>query len=372
MKLRDATLVARAGMTESDSGAAPHVEPLYQTSVYDFPSIEASLPALEGREGYVYARHGLPNSDSLGRAVAALERAEVGLATSSGMAAISAAVLGTCSAGDRIVVQRDAYGGTAALFQRDFARLGISVDAVDVYDESALTAALPGVRLLLVESISNPLIRCVDLASVAAACRNSGTLLLVDNTFAPLARHPLSDGASLVVHSVTKFLGGHHDLCAGALVGARDVIEQARGVATRMGLVAAPFPAWLALRGMRTLDVRMRRAWANAAELARRLGEHSGIVTVHAADRCALVSFDVGSYANAEGLVTALELITLSPSLGGATTTISHPATSSHRALPEATRLQLGIGAGLLRLSVGIEDVEDVWFDLSRATIALS
>jgi cystathionine beta-lyase/cystathionine gamma-synthase len=366
MKLRDSTLAAHAGIPESASGIAPHVEPVYQTSVYDFPTIEASLPALAGEGGHVYARHGVPNSDSLGRAVAALEGAEAGLATSSGMGAIAAAVLSACSAGDRVLVQGDAYGGTTALFERDFARLGIDVEMVDAYDAEALSRGLPGAKLVLVESIANPLLATVDVEVVANACHENGARLVVDNTFAtPLGRQPLAQGADLVVHSVTKFLGGHHDLCAGALVGESGWVRAAHGVAARMGLTAAPFTAWLAVRGIRTLDVRMRRAWETAAELATRLRGLGGVRTVYSADRCALVSFDVGSYEAAEHLVASLALITLSPSLGGATTTISHPATSSHRALSEQTRERLGIGPGLLRISVGIENVEDVWSDLS-------
>ncbi len=367
MKLRDATLAAHAGISEPASEIAPHTEPLYQTSVFDFPSIEASLPALAGKGGYVYARHGLPNCDSLAHAVAALEGAEAGVATSSGMAAVTAATLALCSAGDRAVVQSDAYGGTPAVFRRDFERLGIETTCVDAYDVDAVARALPGAKLLLVESISNPLLARVDLEALSARCRDAGATLLVDNTFAtPIGYRPLEHGADGVLHSATKFLGGHHDLVAGALVGSRELVDAARGVAIRMGLHASPFSAWLAVRGIRTLEVRMRRAWETAAELAKRFAQDTRVSAVYSTEQCALVTFDLGSYEAAERFVASLSLITLSPSLGGVTTTVSHCATSSHRALSEEERAALGIGPGLLRLSVGVENVEDLWAELSR------
>ena len=366
MKLRDATVAARAGDAESGSEITPHVEPLYQVSVYDFPSIDASLPALAGQSGHVYARHGLPNTDTLGRAVAELEGAAAGLATSSGMGATAAAVMSLCGAGDRVLVQRDAYGGTGAMFDADLARFGVKVEYVDAYDVAAVAAAVPGAKLLMVESISNPLLKPVDIAALALHCRDAGAALIVDNTFAtPLAIQPLAAGADLVVHSATKFLGGHHDLVAGVIAGDRERVQVARGVAIRLGLTASPFNAWLAVRGIRTLDVRMRRAWANAAELAERLRGDDRVSAVFTADKCALVTFDLGSYEAAERLVTSLSLVTLSPSLGGVTTTISHPATSSHRALTEAQRAAIGITPGMLRVSVGIESIDDVWTDFS-------
>ncbi len=369
-KLTAATLAARAGRAEppSDQGVVPHTEPLVQTSVYDFPTIAASLPALSGEGGYVYARNGLPNERALGDAVAVLEGAESGVATASGMGAIAAAVIAHSEAGTRVVVQRDAYGGTAAMFESDLAHLGIAASYVDAYDPNAVAMAADGASMVIVESISNPLLREVDVATLADVCRARNALLVVDNTFAtPLGRSPLADGADLVVHSVTKFLGGHHDLCAGALVGAAALVEPARGVAIRMGLLCAPFPAWLALRGIRTLDVRMQRAWATAEDLADRLRGHDAVVAVHAAERCALVTFDVGSYENAERLVERMSLITLSPSLGGATTTASHPTTSSHRALNEEQLIGAGITQGMIRLSVGLEHPDDLWRDLSHA-----
>jgi cystathionine beta-lyase/cystathionine gamma-synthase len=366
--LRQSTLAAHAGLTKSPCTATPHSEPIYQTSVFDFPTIEASLPALAGEAGYAYARNGLPNADTLAAAVAALEGGQAAIATSSGMGAIAALTVACCKAGDRVAVQGDAYGGTSALLVQDLSRFGVEAVWFDPCDLAGAAAVLAGARLALVESISNPLLRRPDLAALAQICRQHGCLLAVDNTFAtPLGCAPLAAGADLVVHSVTKFLGGHHDLCAGALVGAADLVAAARAVAVRMGLLAAPLASWLAVRGLRTLAVRMERAWANAAQLAVHLAADSRVSAVYSADQCALVSFDLGQIERAEALVSGLSLITLSPSLGGVTTTISHPATSSHCALTDAQRRSAGIGPGLLRLSVGIEQVDDLWADLSRA-----
>jgi cystathionine beta-lyase/cystathionine gamma-synthase len=344
--------------------SVPAAEPIYQTAVFDFPSIEASLRPLAVEGGYVYARYGLPNARTLESTVAALEGAEDGLATSSGTAAILCAVLAVAGAGDRVLVQRDAYGGTITLLGKDLARLGLTVETVDAYDLAAVERALRGAKLLVAETISNPLARAADLAGLAKLCRAAGTLLVVDNTFAtPVVARPLEAGAHAVVHSATKFLGGHHDLCAGVLVGEAAYIDAARGIARRFGMQASPFDSWLASRGIQTLVVRMERAQENAFELARRLRE-SGRVVHHPA-MGAILSFDVGSSAKAEAVVRGLKLITLTPSLGGTGTTLSHAATSSHRGMTPEERRGLGIGDGLLRVSVGIEAVEDLWRDLS-------
>jgi cystathionine beta-lyase/cystathionine gamma-synthase len=349
------------------------VTPLYQTSVFDFATIDDSQPGLTG-DGYAYWRYGLPNADELGAAVAALEGAEAGLATSAGMGAIAAIVLALAGAGDRVLVQRDAYGGSLGLLQRDLARFGVDVVLVDAYDRDAFGRALDGAgkpALALVETVSNPLLREVDLAALGALCRARGAALVCDNTFAtPLRDRPLALGADLVVHSVTKFLSGHGDVGAGAIAGDRARVERVRGVVVRMGFWAAPMDAWLAVRGLRTLDVRMQRAWASADLLAARLRAHPAVRRVHAAQRCALVSIDLGTYEAAARFIERLRLVTLSPSLGSVTTTASHSASSSHRDLDPAVRASLGITDGLVRLSIGIEAADDVWADLERALAA--
>lgn len=364
-----ATLCAHAGASDAPTivQSRSHSLPIIQHSVFDFPTIESSLPALAG-EGYVYRRIASPNADELAAAVARLEGAERGLATSSGMAAISAAVLSGVGAGDSIAVQKDAYGGTRAAMDADLSRLGVTSRYVDAYDLDRFASDIDGAKLVLVESVSNPLLREVDIAACARVCRDRGAELIVDNTFGtPLRRQPVSDGADLVLHSATKFLGGHHDLCAGVLAGRADRVAAAAGLCTRLGLACGPMDAWLAVRGVRTLHVRMERSWATAAILAERVATLDGVERVYSASRCALFSIDVGSFEAASRAVSRLEMIPLSPSLGGVVTTVAHPATSSHASLAPEQRAEAGIGDGLIRFSVGIEAVDDLWRDVAGA-----
>jgi cystathionine beta-lyase/cystathionine gamma-synthase len=368
MAKHPATLCAHAGGVFDLPSS--HVAPLVLASVFDFDSIEASIGPLEG-SGYVYRRNGLPNGDQLAEAVAALEGAERAVATSSGMGAIAGALFGLLEAGDALVLQSDVYGGTRALAEGELARLGVEVRAVDPADPGALGAALSGARLALFETLSNPLLRELDLAAVLEACRSSGAISIVDNTFAtPLRDRPIESGADLVVHSATKFLGGHHDLCAGVVAGRRELVLRASAAITRMGMQASPLDAWLAVRGLRTLELRMERAWSSAAAVAEALSAEPAVRAVHAADRCALVTFEVDGFDAADRLVERLELITLTPSLGGVTTTASHPATSSHKHLSPAARAAAGITDGMIRLSIGIESPADLINDLQRSLAA--
>jgi cystathionine beta-lyase/cystathionine gamma-synthase len=355
-------------LPEGERGV-PATEPLYLTSVIDFDSIEASMRPLAGEGGYVYARHGMPNGRSLELTMAALEGGEDALATSSGMAAIGCAVLTLAGAGERVLLQRDAYGGTGALIVTDFARLGITVELVDAYDPIAVARALETpAKLVLVESISNPLVRETDVRALAGVCRARGVTLIVDATFAtPVVTRPLGEGADVVMHSATKYLGGHHDLCAGVLVGTKDFVARARGVARRFGSVVSPMDAWLAARGLKTLAVRVERAQETAGRLATRLRAHAKVARVHYPGRGALFSFEVADGAAASRVVAALQLMTLTPSLGGTSTGVSHSATSSHRGLSAEARAAIGVSDGLLRVSVGLEAESDLWADLERA-----
>jgi len=244
----------------------PAAPPLHVAAAYEFESLEASETPLEGEEGYAYARFGHPGGRALERTVAALEGAEDAVATASGMAAISSVVLASAAQGDVIALQEDAYGGTTALVRTDFARMGIETLAVDARDPACVAAALDrSPRLLLVETLSNPLVREVDVPALAAACRAAGTPLVVDGTFAtPALSRPILEGADVVIHSATKFLGGHHDLTAGVVCGRTEFITRVRRACVRLGARVAPFDAWLALRGIHTLGLRMERAQANA------------------------------------------------------------------------------------------------------------
>ena len=350
--------------------STPSAEPLYQTSVFDFADVESSEGPLRGEgDGYSYARIRHPNGRSLELTVAALEGAQDALATSSGMSALGCALLAGATTGDRVLCQDDAYGGTRSLLDNHLARFGVTVEYVRATDPACVAAALDRpARVLLVETLSNPLLREVDLPALAALCHARGVLLLVDNTFAtPILRRPHEQGADLVIHSATKFLGGHHDLTAGVLAGSHTLISAARSLSIALGVQAAPLDAWLACRGIRTLDLRMKRAEETARALAARLRADVRVRAVHFPGWGTLVSFELDGDAAARRTVRALAPIELTPSLGGTATGVSHPATSSHRDMAPEARRALGIADGLLRLSVGLETETDLWADLDHA-----
>jgi cystathionine beta-lyase/cystathionine gamma-synthase len=367
--------------------STPTVQPIYQTSVYTFPDLPSLDAVQEGTaEGYIYGRYGLPNHTALERAVAALEGGEAALACASGMGATAAALLAALSGGGKVAAARDVYGGTYGLLE-ELGRFGVKTTWIDAGKMAEVEAALAdGCRLLLVETISNPLVRVADLPALAAAAHRAGAFLLVDNTFAtPCLCRPLSLGADAAYHSATKFLGGHSDLTAGVLVGAAAFIREARRVAIRFGPTLGPHDAWLAVRGIKTLSLRMARTCENARALATFLARHPKVGAVHypglashpdhaVAERVlrggsgGVLAFELrGGLAAADALVKALRLIALVPSLGGVATTLSHPLKTSHRGLSPEERERLGVRDGLLRLSVGIEDAPDLTADLARA-----
>jgi cystathionine beta-lyase/cystathionine gamma-synthase len=335
--------------------------------VYEFPDVAAADAALAGAGGYIYARYGHPNGQSLASSVAALEGAEAGAVTASGTAAVLCAALVATRAGDLVLCQRDAYGGTRTMFERDLLDFGRRLELIDAYEPAKLADGLArGARFVLVETLSNPLLREVDIPALAWHCRSYGALLCVDNTFAtPIFQRPLALGAHLVVHSATKFLGGHHDCTAGVLVGGASLMGEANALITRLGLNAAVFDAWLAARGMRTLQLRMERAQQNARTLAERLRPHPAVAALHYPGWGAMLSFELADRAAAEQLVRSCGELRYATSLGGVESTLAHPATSSHRMLTAEQRAELGIRDGLLRLSVGIEDADDLWSELA-------
>jgi cystathionine gamma-synthase len=394
---RFATRAARA-VAAPRSASAPLVPPVHLASVYVFEDLDQVDAVWEGREsGYVYGRFGTPNHTMLEQTLAALEGGEGALVTASGMGALSAFLLGTLRPGDHLVAGQDLYGATAALLREQAARWGISVTFVDATEAGAAEAALTeATRAIVVEALSNPLLKLADLPGLAALARRRGLILLVDSTFAsPALLRPLEHGATAVHHSATKYLSGHGDVTAGILVGAGTLVEAARAQAVRVGLNLGPFDAWLTLRGVRTLALRMERHSANALALARFLATRSEVTRVHypglpehpqhALARTLLpdgfggmLSFEVAGSAAAihrlfaglagEGSPFGREApIAFAPSFGDVTTTWSYPARTSHRPLSAEERAKLGIGPGLVRLSVGIEDVEDLKESLDHA-----
>lgn len=382
-----ATWLARIGSARA-SATHPSTEPLFQTSVYDFESLEQLDLVQDGEQvGFTYARMGHPNATTLEEAVARLEGAEAGCACSSGMGALSAALLAVLESGTHLIAARGIYGGTSALLVCELARLGIGISFVDISDLKALAEAItPRTRLVLVETLSNPLMQLPDLTAVVQLAHQHGLQVLADNTLATPWLMPLQvSGADMAIHSVTKFLGGHHDLMAGVVVGSSELIARVRRVAVNLGQYAAPFDCWLACRGLKTFALRMQRHCQNAQCVAEFLQAHPAVKRVyypglpnHPQYELAskllrqgggpMVSFDIdGGESAVEIFVRHLSAIPLSPSFGGVNTTFSYPLKTSHRSLSPQERDLCGIGPGLVRLSVGIEDWQDICADLGKA-----
>jgi cystathionine beta-lyase/cystathionine gamma-synthase len=387
---RFATRAAR-GTPPARSASAPLIPPVHLANVYVFDDLDQVDAVWEGRTaGYVYGRFGSPNHTMLEETLASLEGGARGLVASSGMGALSAFLLAGLRPGEHLVAGQDLYGATTALFRDQAARWGIDVTFVDAAESAAVEAAVrETTRAIFVEAISNPMLRLADLPGLAALARRRGLTLLVDSTFAsPALLRPLEHGATVVHHSATKYLSGHGDVTAGVLVGSRSLIDDARAQAIRVGLNLSPFDAWLTQRGVRTLALRMERHSANALELSRFLAgrrevarvhypgltEHpqhdlartllpdgfGGMLSLELADGAAAVRRFFRALAGDAGATASEAHIAFAPSFGDVTTTWTYPARTSHRPLREDERAKLGIGPGLVRLSVGIEDVEDL------------
>jgi cystathionine beta-lyase/cystathionine gamma-synthase len=377
----------------SASLSHPLAPPIVPSSVFVVDSLEQLDAISDGREpGYVYTRYGNPNQADFEQVVAHLEGSQAGLACASGMGAISAALLAIAQRGSRVVASNALYGPTVGLLSGPLTEFGIEPVFIDATEIEQVQAALPGAAVLLVETVSNPLLRVPDLDRLAQLANRHGVCLVVDNTFAtPYHCRPLAHGAGLVVHSGTKYLGGHSDVTIGVLAGDPQRINAARASMAIFGAPASPFDSWLTLRGIRTLALRMERSSANAAAIAKYLANdapavacvyYPGLPSHHdheIAKRMlergfgAMVAFDLrGGEAAASAFVRGLQRIRLAPSLGDVATTVSHPAKTSHRSLGEQARLDTGIGPGLIRLSVGIENVSDILDDLRRGLQAAS
>jgi cystathionine gamma-synthase len=388
--LRFATRSAR-GAAPPRSASTPLTPGVHLANVYVFEDLAQVDAVWEGRQaGYVYGRFGTPNHTMLEETLASLEGGEAGLVVSSGMGALSAFLLGALRSGDHLVAGRDLYGATTALFREQAARWGVGVTFADASDAASVDASITdATRAIVVEAVSNPLLRLADLPGLAAIAKRRGLALLVDSTFAsPALLRPLEHGATAVHHSATKYLSGHGDVTAGVLVGSRALTDAARAQAVRVGLNLGPFDAWLTLRGVRTLVVRMERHSANALELARFLSRRPEVSRVHYPGLPdhpqhalalkllpdgfgGMLSFELtggapavermfGELAGGAGRSGGEPLIAFAPSFGDVTTTWTYPARTSHRPLSDDERAKLGIGPGLVRLSVGIEAVEDL------------
>ena len=337
-------------------------------------------------QGFEYSRSGNPTRGNLEACLASLEGAAHGLAFASGLAATTAIML-LLDPGDHVVFTEDVYGGTYRLFDKVFRRYGLSFTAVDPTDPDTVAAAMNDrTRLVWLESPTNPLLRIVDLDAVSELVHGAGALVAVDSTFAsPVLQRPLELGADLVVHSSTKYLGGHSDVLGGAVLTSDDSLaERLRFHQNAVGAVPSPFDCWLLLRGMKTLQLRVHRQCENALAIARWLEGQDAVVQVyypglesnrgHALARRqmggyfgGMVSFEVSSGEAARSFLERLRVFTLAESLGAVESLAESPAMMTHASIPEEIRTQVGVSDGLLRLSVGIEDVDDLMADLEQA-----
>jgi cystathionine beta-lyase/cystathionine gamma-synthase len=379
--------------TPDDLGVStPLVPPLYQASVYTLPDLDALERIYNGEAaGYVYARDAHPNARLLARRLTDLEGGAWGLVTGSGMAALSALFLANVPHGSRIVASNRLYGRTTQLLRQELDRYGVHTDLVDVHDLDAVRQALATpAKMLFVETMSNPLLRVPDLAALAALAHERGCLFAVDNTFAsPVLTRPLDVGADHVMESLTKIIGGHSDVTLGFLSGkdAAQLPEVAQ-VVSIWGLASNPFDCWLAERGLATLALRLRAASANAAALADWLAAQPGVSRVVYPGRPDHPDHEVAKRVlnGAFGNMLCFELeggrdavnrfmrrapgVPFSPSLGHTRTTLSHPGATSHRYASPAEKRRQGISDGLIRLSVGPEELPAIQQELARGLVA--
>jgi methionine-gamma-lyase len=366
----------------SEQGAL--TPPIFMTSTYAFESAEAGSEMFRGeRPGYIYGRTRNPTQALLEERIASLEGGEAGLALASGIGALSSTLWTLVSAGDEVVIDHILYGNTFAFFTRGLTRFGVSVRVADLSDPASLERVLTRkTKIVYFETPANPNLRVIDIAQVSSIAKAVGAMPIVDNTFAtPALQRPLEHGASLVLHSATKYLGGHGDLLGGIVVGPAETIERIRGAGLRVltGATLSPFNAFLILRGLKTLDMRMERHSRSAQRIAETLSEHPSVTWVsypglatfpqyslarRQMDRPGgLIAFELaGGARTGMAFMNSLELVTRAVE-----TLVQHPATMTHATYSPAERKTHGISDDLLRLSVGLEDPEDIIHDIIQA-----
>ncbi len=354
--------------------------PIYQTSVFSFPGLEEVEQYYEGKNGFLYTRNGNPNQTELADAVKVLEGAEKGVSAASGMGAIMAGLLSVLKPGDHILASHEIYGGTYALLHKELSRFQIKLELINLNEIHSLSKHIRDqTKMLFFETITNPLLSVVNMPHWINEAKLYGLVTMIDNTFAtPYLVQPTQFGADLVVHSATKYIGGHSDVTAGVLVGRADLIERAKEIVVNYGASLSPFEAWLTARGLKTLSLRMERQCDNAKQVALFLQEHPAIQTtyypiesdVHFFQRHkqgAMISFCLQNESKIYDFYRSLSWIHFAPSLAGVETSVSHPVTTSHRALSLEQQQATGITMGLVRLSVGIEAPEDIIAELNQA-----
>lgn len=380
--MRFDTKAIHAGQDPDPSTGAVTV-PIYQTSTY-------VQDALGKHKGFEYARTKNPTRSALESCIAALESGSHGVGFASGMAAITTLAM-LLSAGDHTIVSDNTYGGTFRVFDKVMRRLGLEFSYVDTSDPELVRAAMrPTTKMIFIETPTNPVMRLTDIAAMAEIAREQGVLVVVDNTFmSPYFQRPIEHGADVVVHSTTKYLNGHSDGVGGAVVvNDADLADRLYFLQNAAGAILSPMDSFLVLRGIKTLGVRMRQHDASGRRVASFLSEHPKVHNVyypglasHPQHELALrqmsgfggmIAFETGSIDNARAVLEAVRVCALAESLGGVESLICHPASMTHASVPPADRERLGISDGMVRISVGIEDVDDIVEDLDQALSAIA
>ncbi len=374
------------------SASHPVVTPLSPSVVYASETPDALDDQYEGRvHGYTYSREGHPNADVVAKRLDAMEGMSGGVVTGSGMAAVSAVLLGLTKTGGHVIGGNQLYGRSLRLMKEDLPRLGIETSLADPADIAAVRAAIrPETKMILVETVSNPTLAVADIDGLSALCKESGILLVVDNTFTtPRGFQPFDHGADIVIHSITKLLAGHSDVMLGYVVARDPALNERLSVfSVTTGMTPSPFDCWLAERGMLSFELRFERSQATAAALADHLAGMPGVKRVIYPTRkdhpdhdramdllkgqgCNMVSFELeGGRSAANAFTRAADGLNFAPTLGDVGTTLSHPASSSHRALTPEERAGLGLSEGFFRVSVGLEDPAALLAVFSEAVAA--
>lgn len=384
------TLAVRAGQHRGPEGE--HGEAIYTTSSYVFRDAAHAAACFAGElPGNVYSRYTNPTVRTFEERLAALEGAERAVATASGMSAIMATVMSFCAAGDHVLVSRSIFGATVSLFDKYFKKFGIEITYVDIDDPQGWRdACQENTKLLYLESPSNPLAELADIKELAGISRAAGALLVVDNCFCtPALQQPLKLGADIVIHSATKYIDGQGRCLGGAVAGSKELMTEVVGFLRTAGPSMSPFNAWVFLKGLETLRLRMRQHCASSLALAQWLEQQPQVEKVYYAGLDshpqhelarrqqpggfgAVVSFDIkGGKEAAWRFVDATRMLSITANLGDAKTTLTHPASTTHGRLQPAERSAMGIGDGLLRIAVGLEELEDIRTDLQRGLDAV-
>ncbi|MBH0095888.1 O-succinylhomoserine sulfhydrylase [Psychrobacter sp. NZS113] len=391
------TIAVRAGQHRTDEGE--HSEPIFTTSSYVYTSAADAAAHFDGtKTGNVYSRHTNPSVRTFERRLAALENGERAVATASGMGAILTMCLAYLKAGDHLLAANQLFGSSIGLFNNYMAKFGVEVSYVDCFDNEAWTNAVqPNTKVIYCESPSNPLAQICDLGYLSQLCKANDILLVVDNCFAtPALQRPLDLGADVVIHSATKYLDGQGRVLGGALVGSDKLMQEAFTVVRSGGISMSPFNAWVFTKGLETLKLRMQAHCQNANQVADFLVNHPNVSTVHFSGLSdhpahelatrqhhmkggygAIMGFevkptaDLDSKAAAWHVIDSTRMVSITNNLGDAKTTITHPATTTHFRLTAEARAEAGVKDGLIRLSVGLEDVEDIIKDLARGLDSL-